>query len=601
MKRNWVVHVGLWLGLCGSISQALAQEPPGASPKTDSAPPPELPSLAPPPSAPASDELDVRWTKPYAEAVQSKSDLIILGESLDATMSRIELARWLTNVFEIRPAAKKKDTPIKDVPKNSPDYFNVQALLQAGVMSAYPGSLFKPQGDLTRLEALAIFGRALKLAAPSKPAVESWLGLYSDTAAVPQAGREFIAAAAQAGLVVNVPDAKKLGPDDVLTRGEVAVLMHQSLVYQKKLAAVEAPVAQIKIERPTIASIQVQPDAKVTPGQAVTVTAKGTPGAQAKFDLADLATGVAMQESSPGEYTGTYKVTDKDAIINPTVTVRLDRGGLATQAQRIAKLEVGNTRTAQAPRDTYPDDELPPMPSQSPRRAGGFDNSYGSRSAAAPSSSPRSAYDDDGFPAVPPPNNNAGVSGSFDSYSTRGGYGYGNPNPYGTSPGGGSFGTSPYGTRPGSLGGSFGTSPYGTRPGSLGGSFGAPGYGNPPIITRRSSGDLFSPPSPFDPVQRPNRLRIRQVSVDPANRVLHSGDVLTVSLEGDGGGKATFRILGYTGPITMKEITPGFYEATVQIGKNINVPGGTIEVALEREGQRTTRNINESINISSNR
>ncbi|AGY60349.1 S-layer homology domain-containing protein [Gloeobacter kilaueensis] len=543
MKRVWMCSFGLGLVLWAAGYPAASQVPAPASP-------PAAPQAAP---TGGGDTLDVSWTKPYAEAVQSKSDLLILNQPLDATMTRLELARWLMNVFDFKFVPGKKEAPLKDVPRRGPDYLNVQALLQAGVMATFPGGVFKPQGDLTRLEALAIFDRALKLTAPSKPIVDSWLKLYKDAGSVPQAGREFIAAAAQAGLIINVPAADTLSTDDVLTRGEMAVLLHQGLVYQKKLAAVEPPVAQLKIEKPAIASIDVQPASRVLPGQTVTITAQGTPGATSSFDLGDLANNVAMKETTPGQYIGTYKVADRDAVVNPTVVVHLDRGGLTAQAQRIARLEVGEVRAAQAPAnqpDNYDYDD--PAASQPPprrssnspgdysRRAGGFNDDYGTGSSRSYNSSPNFP-DDNGFPAAPP------------------------------------------------IGGSYGNSRSAGRFGS----------GNPPIASTRRGGDLFNPPSPFEPVQPAGNLRIQQVSFDPVNRVLNTGDILTVSCAGDSGGKATFKIAGVTGPIKMKEISPGFYEGRVQIGKNINVPGGTIEVALERNGQRITRTIPQPINISS--
>ncbi|MBC8122232.1 MAG: S-layer homology domain-containing protein [Gemmatimonadaceae bacterium] len=505
-------------GLCVLIlssTQVLAQLPPTAPPAVE-APAgdtgqeiPAQPSPAqqsPAPQTPAEDVLDVRWTQPYAKAVEQKTDIIVLNQSLDAVMTRVELVRWLTAVFGYRPIAKK-NVPLKDLPKNSPDYLNVQAVLQAGIMSTFTGGQFKPEGDITKLEAIAIFDRALKLNAPPKTTVDSWLALYQDASAIPPVGKDFIAAAAQAGLLVNYPDSAKLGPDDVLTRGETTVLLHQSLVYQKKLAAIEPPIAQLKLERPTITAIDVQPaNGTARVGQAVTVTVQGTAGSKASFDFGDLANNVAMQETSPGQYQGSYQVGNQDVLINPTVVVRLDKGGINTQAQKVARVQVGEPRTAtQTPEPTRPAPDL-----------------YGDNPSAASSRRAPSAQ-----------------SGSYSS--------------------------------------------------------------DPPIAStpRRRSDDLFGSSAPFDPPPRTSSIRIQQVGYDPTDRPLYTGDILTVSLAGDTGGKATFRILGYTGPILMKEISPGFYEGQVQIGRNLNIPGGTIEVALERSGQRAARNIPEPVNIVS--
>lgn len=503
--KAWMRRFGQ-LGLCLSLWGAvpvLAQQPPATPLDT------------------ASDELDVRWTKPYAEAVQRQTGLSMLSQPLDDSISRLELARWLARALGLR--ATGKAVALKDVPKNNPDYGNVQAVVQAGLMLA-PGGLFKPKGDLTKLEALAIFDRGIKATALPKPLTDSWLALYTDTNSVPAAGRDFIAAAAQAGLIVNVPKPDVLGPDDVLTRGETAVLLHQSLVYLKKLASQEAPIAQLRIEKPMITDIQIQPSGAIRAGDTVTVVAKGTPGSTVVFDFAGMARDVPMSETSFGTYQGTYRITGQDSATNPPVAVRLTRSGLNTRVQKIAKLQVGDQRTAQASEPDSNDDEPSPPPQGQPA----YRNSPYNDGSQGGSTNPSSGYPGTNYP------------------TPRSGY------------------------------------PSTTYP------------------VPRSGNNLFNPVPPFDPAQRQSTLRIEQVSYDPADRILYARDVLTVSMFGDPGGKATFRILGYTPPILMSEVSPGVYEGKVQIGYKINIPGGKIEVSLERAKQRISRVIQTPINISAN-
>jgi S-layer homology domain len=486
--------LSLWIGAFPVLAQQIPSTPPAAT----------------------SDELDVRWTKLYAEAAQRQLSLPLTSQPLDDNMSRLELARWLARAFDLRPTGKT--VPLKDVSKNNPDYGNAQAVVQAGLMLA-PGGLFKPKDDLTKLEALAIFDRGIKVTALPKPLTDSWLSLYSDTNSVPAAGRDFIAAAAQAGLIVNVPKPDVLGPDDVLTRGETAVLLHQSLVYLKKIASQDAPIAQLRIEKPSITDIQIQPNGVVRAGDTVTVVAKGTPGSTVVFDFAGMVKDVPMTETTPGTYRGTYQIAGKDSATNPPVAVRLSRSGLNTRVQKIAKLQVGEPRIAQAPQSDPNDDE----------------------------------------PAAPP----QGQPVYRDPYND------------------GSQGGDPYGRS--------------STPRS-----GYPTTSYPPTPTPRSGTNPFNPVQPFDPAQRQSTLRIDRVGFDPEDRILYARDVLTVSMLGDPGGKATFRIVGYTPPILMQEISSGVYEGKVQIGYKINVPGGKIEVVLERSKQRTSRVIETPINISAN-
>ena len=51
---------------------------------------------------------------------------------------------------------------------------------------------------------------------------------------IPEWAVEGIAAATEAGLVVNYPDKNTLNPKQSATYGEVASMIYQGLVYQKK-------------------------------------------------------------------------------------------------------------------------------------------------------------------------------------------------------------------------------------------------------------------------------------------------------------------------------------------------------------------------------
>jgi S-layer homology domain len=182
-------------------------------------------------------KLNFNWVKPYAEALQKKKNLAILNDSLGKTLTRVELTNWLTQAFDLKPV-RGKAVPINDLEKNSPDYWNAQAVVQSGLLTA-PEGKFDPQADLTRLEALALMSRALKLEAPEPEITDSWLKLYKDSRDIPKEGRDFVAASAQAGLVVSYPDPEVFGPDDVLTRGEAAVVLYQALVYKKELPEIK--------------------------------------------------------------------------------------------------------------------------------------------------------------------------------------------------------------------------------------------------------------------------------------------------------------------------------------------------------------------------
>jgi hypothetical protein len=491
---------------------------------------------------PEQKKLNLNWTKPYAEALQKKN-LAVLNDSLGKTLTRIELTNWLTQAFDLKPV-RGKAVPIKDLEKDSPDYWNAQAVVQSGLLTITDGK-FDPQVDLTRLEALALMSRALKLEAPDPEITDSWLKLYKDSRDIPKEGRDFVAASAQAGLVVSYPNPDVFGPDDVLTRGEAAVILHQALVYKKELPEITPPIAQKKLDRPKITAIKVSPESTALPGQQVVITAEGSPQAKATFSFAEFVSDQPMTEVSPGVYRGVYVVRQGDDIVNPSVEVSLAKSGVTTRAQKVANLALGDSEPIRATQ----------APSQNPSDDGGTEPN-------APSQEPITE------PAPSPPQTASSPSQtpSLDPTSPR-----------------------PSTTLPAQ------------RPSN---SRGADALRSPKKNTparRNTDPDIAPYSSPARGVPFELGPRIAQVGYKPAGRVFFPGDLLEVTVQGDAGSQAYFKIVGFTAEVKMQETAPGYYEGKVRIGERLEVPQGTIQIALEKNGIRSYGRIQEPITIVSGR
>ena len=476
-------------------------------------------------------KLNLSWTKPYAEALQKKN-LAVLNDSLGKTLTRMELTNWLTQAFDLKPV-RAKAVPIKDLEKDSPDYWNAQAVVQSGLLTLTNGK-FEPEADLTRLEALALISRALKLEAPDPEITDSWLKLYKDSRDIPKEGRDFVAASAQAGLIVSYPNPDVFGPDDILTRGEAAVILHQALVYKKELPEIKPPIAQKKLDRPKITAIKVSPESTALPGQQVVITAEGSPQAKATFSFAEFVSDQPMTEVSPGVYRGVYVVRQGDDIINPSVEVSLARSGITTRAQRVANLALGDSepiRSTQSsvPPQNAPDDEPEPYASSQ-------EPVYEPYPSQAPS-------------AIPP--------------------------------------------RPST------TLPV-KRPSNSGAAAQRPPKKSTPA-PRNTDPDIAPYSSPARGLPFELGPRIAQVGFKPAGRVFFPGDLLEVIVQGDSGSQANFKIVGFTAEVKMQETAPGYYEGKVRIGDRLEVPQGTIQISLEKNGIRSFARIQEPITIVSGR
>ncbi|GAB4218180.1 MAG: hypothetical protein OHK0012_25920 [Synechococcales cyanobacterium] len=543
-------------------------------------------TVALPPAPVYAQSVSTDWTELYAQALARQNYPLGTQQPLSATLTRVELAQWLTRFFNYSFDPSRAQA-ISDVPTTNPDHGAVQAVLQAGVMRLFDGNQFRPTGNLTRLETLAILVRVLQVPAPSQADVDRWLALYSDAAEVPSVGRPFIAMAGQANLLVNVPDPRRLTPNAVLRRGDGAVLLHQALVYQQKIAPLSPPVAQVSLPTPAptaaITALRLSPESgTVSSGSPLTIEVEGTPRSQVTATI-DNRINVPLTEVQPGVYRSTYTIGPSDSLANPAISVQLTAASGSTRIQRqFPQLSLGSVATLPPPVTPFnPTPTFNPPPSTTsplftgirlrPERdlrageiltvqiwgvSGGvaqFDVGNLARNQPMREISPN-LYEGTYVVAETHRENNPRLAviltagGRSDQYQQL---------------------------LPFSIdGGSASASPISTAP---------------PLLP-------LSPPAPVASSLRP---QIMQTTSTSSNRILRTNDVLTVTMRGDAGGRATFQIVNLTPEVFMQELSPGYYEGKVSIASTTPaISNGVLQFALERNGQRTTQQFPDPVNIS---
>ncbi len=577
------------------------------------------------PWAMAQEATSLSWTESYVTAIEAQTELSLRQQPLDVPLTRIEFAQWLVEFFGYIPDPTQLVT-LADVEPNSPDFQNAQAVVRAGVMRLYEGDEFRPQGDITKLEALAILVRALQLPAPEADPVTRWMALYADADQVPEVGHPFIAMAGSAGLLLNVPDPTLIAPNLILRRGDGAALLHQTLVAQRRIPPIEPPVAQLApAEQPAVAmdptqsapppvpslpmpngtaptsslisAFRVFPSTGAVPaGQQLQLGVQGIPGGLARAEIGGIGV-IQLQETSPGLYEGTYTVTELNQPVEGTeVRVELLYNDQRDEAQqRFPSLSLGSAPPPPIPSAAQPTPiSPPPAPFPAPLPTG----SQGSAPAVQ-------SNQDLGFidSILLEPQRDL-VEGDILTVQLRG-----------RSDGVARFdlGTEAFGIpmRQVETSGSW-VIYEGTYVVEASDRLVQPQLrirlnidGQTQEVTTTFPHTLDGSVGTRSTIQPPrapisaNPPQIQSISSNAVGVSLRSNDLLQVTVRGDRGARASFRVAGVIPDTEMREVSPGLYEGQVRIPPNPSpATNARLEVTLDRDGQRTIQADPNGLTIS---
>ncbi len=204
---------------------------------------PAIPVIVPPPPRPRTapvgksvkfvDVPDKFWAKPFIESLQTRG---LIGGfpggyfKPNQPVTRAEFASMTQAIFDQNPV--REAVEYKDVPS---DFWAAGAIEKAsriGVLKGYPGNTFRAKQQIPKVQAIVALANGLGLKPPAAPG--KTLQVYKDANQIPAYAKNAVAAATVAGLVVNHPDAAVLNPNKIVTRAEVAALIHQALVKKGK-------------------------------------------------------------------------------------------------------------------------------------------------------------------------------------------------------------------------------------------------------------------------------------------------------------------------------------------------------------------------------
>jgi hypothetical protein len=183
------------------------------------------------------------WAYPFVKDMRDKALVPELvknqGFDPDALITRASMATLVSQAFTQQPQIESAKQ-FTDVSSEDAIAKDIDKAVSSGFMQGYSDDEFKPTENIPRYQVLVTLATGLGLKPSQDP--DQILQKFGDRTEMPEWAKEQVAAAIEAGLVVNPPDTDQnsLVPDKPATRGEVAAMIHQALVKTGKLKPIES-------------------------------------------------------------------------------------------------------------------------------------------------------------------------------------------------------------------------------------------------------------------------------------------------------------------------------------------------------------------------
>lgn len=175
------------------------------------------------------------WAAPFITAMVEKGLIAGFPDGTfkpEEKLTRAQYAAIIAKAFN--ETLSSTTTNFTDV---ASDFWGKDAIAKAnrmGFIAGFPDVTFRPNDNLTRVQALVSLASGLKLSDGDA----ATLGYYTDRAQIPSYATDAVAIATEKGMVVNYPNVKELNPMREITRAEVAAMIYQGLVVKGLATAI---------------------------------------------------------------------------------------------------------------------------------------------------------------------------------------------------------------------------------------------------------------------------------------------------------------------------------------------------------------------------
>jgi parallel beta-helix repeat protein len=175
------------------------------------------------------------WAAPFITAMVEKGLIAGFPDGTFKPEDKLTRAQYAAIVAKaFNETLSSETTNFSDV---ASDFWGKDAIVKAnrmGFIAGFPDRTFRPNDNLTRVQAVVSLANGLKLSGGDA----TTLGYYSDRAQIPSYATDAVAVATEKGMVVNYPNVKQLNPMREITRAEVAAIIYQGLVVKGLATAI---------------------------------------------------------------------------------------------------------------------------------------------------------------------------------------------------------------------------------------------------------------------------------------------------------------------------------------------------------------------------
>lgn len=202
--------------------------------------PSPLPDPSPIPSPNPGELSDIRghWAEAFIKGLVAKGYISGFPDGTfkpEDPLTRAQYAAVISRAFEL--PRKRPAIAFVDVPQGFWAFPFIQEANQMGFISGFPDNSFRPNQNLTRVQAIVSLMDGLGFTGGTLDV----LGYYVDRALIPSYATEKVATATQRRVVVNYPSVRQLEPMQDITRAELVVMVYQALVALNQLPAIASP------------------------------------------------------------------------------------------------------------------------------------------------------------------------------------------------------------------------------------------------------------------------------------------------------------------------------------------------------------------------